>query len=78
MRLPPVHPYTSFAEPNFFFSDYPRRFDDGLELYKQYFHASAEFGARFFVLDLGNQISLIPGHVQPPVKLPDVKISETG
>ncbi len=48
-----VHPYTSFAEPNFFFSDYPRRFDDGLELYKQYFQASAEFGARFFVFHGG-------------------------
>lgn len=43
-----VHPYTAFAEPFLFFSNYPRRFEDGLELYKKYFHSSALLGARFF------------------------------
>lgn len=45
-----VHPYFSFAESNTFFSDYDRRFDDGLELYKKYFYSAAAFGAKFFNL----------------------------
>lgn len=43
-----AHPYTSFAEPNYFFSDYPRRYRDGIELYKYIFHQTAKTGCRFF------------------------------
>lgn len=45
-----VHPFTSAMEPMLFFGDHPRRFDDGLEMYKQYFEAAAALGAGFCVL----------------------------
>lgn len=44
-----VHPFTSGLEPMLFFGNYPRRFEDGLELYKQYFQAAAELGAHYCV-----------------------------
>lgn len=43
-----VHPYTSFAEPYYFFSDYARRTDDATELYKRFFEATNRFGATLF------------------------------
>lgn len=44
-----VHPFTSGMEGLFFFSDYERRFWDGIEFYKQYFHAAASLGAEIVV-----------------------------
>ena len=43
-----AHPYTSFAEPQYFFSDYQRRYDDGMEIYKHIFHQVAKLGVRIF------------------------------
>ncbi|MEG2087531.1 MAG: sugar phosphate isomerase/epimerase [Angelakisella sp.] len=45
-----LHPFTAGMEPMLFFSDYPRRFDDGCELYKRFFQATAELGGRYLVL----------------------------
>ena len=39
------HLFTSGFEPFLFFSDYPRRFEDGLELYRRYFASAARTGA---------------------------------
>lgn len=40
------HFYTAAFEPLLFFSDYPRRFADGLSQYQRYFALAAESGAR--------------------------------
>lgn len=40
-----VHPFTCLLEPMLFFSNYKRRFDDGVELYKKYFNAVSILGA---------------------------------
>lgn len=45
-----VHPFTSGFESFLLFSDYERRFQDGLEFYKQYFNAANFFGAEILVL----------------------------
>lgn len=43
------HPYTSAFESLLFFSEYKRRFYDGLELYKKFFYGAAFLGAKYFV-----------------------------
>lgn len=44
-----VHPFTSGMEPILFFSDYERRVEDGLELYRRYFEAANQLGAGILV-----------------------------
>lgn len=48
-RILSVHPFTSGLEPLLFFSGYRRRFCDGVELYKRYFHAANLLGANLLV-----------------------------
>ena len=45
-----VHPFSSAFEPFMLFSDYERRFSDGLELYKRYFEVCNILGAKILVL----------------------------
>lgn len=45
-----VHPYTAGFETIYFFSNYPRRQQDAMELYRRFFELSARIGARYFVL----------------------------
>jgi sugar phosphate isomerase/epimerase len=45
-----VHPFTSGYEGFLLFSDYERRFLDGLDFYKRYFEACGVLGARILVL----------------------------
>jgi sugar phosphate isomerase/epimerase len=45
-----IHPFTSGFESFLLFSDYERRFEDGLEFYKQYFQAANLLGAQILVL----------------------------
>ncbi|MBQ8868333.1 MAG: sugar phosphate isomerase/epimerase [Oscillospiraceae bacterium] len=49
-RVVSVHPFSSAFEPFMLFSDYERRFEDGLELYKSYFDACNALGAKILVL----------------------------
>lgn len=49
-RVISVHPFTSGFEPFMLFSDYERRFEDGLEFCKTYFEAMNTLGAKIFVL----------------------------
>ncbi len=49
-RVVSVHPFSSAFEPFMLFSDYERRFSDGLELYKKYFDACNALGAKILVL----------------------------
>ena len=52
-----VHPFYSALESAMFFSDYSeRRFADGLEIYKQFFHAAARLGAEYLVFHGGQNI----------------------
>lgn len=50
MEVVSIHPFTSGFEPMFFFSQYARRMQDGLALYRRFFELSARIGARYFVL----------------------------
>lgn len=49
LRVSALHAGTSFAEPTLFFSDYPRRFEEGRELYRRYGEAANLLGARFLI-----------------------------
>lgn len=49
-RVVSVHPFTSGFEPFMLFSDYERRFEDGIEFCKAYFEAMNTLGAKIFVL----------------------------
>lgn len=59
-RVVSVHPYTSGLEPLFFFTDYKRRYQDGLEIYKRYFHAANVLGADILVFHGDRRESRIP------------------
>ncbi len=50
MKVFSVHPFTSFAEPLFFFSSYERRFGEMLEFYKRYIDAANGLGAEFIAV----------------------------
>lgn len=45
-----VHPFTSGFENMLLFSNYPRRFEDGIAFYRKYFEAASMLGASFLVL----------------------------
>ncbi len=60
MEIVSVHPFTSFAEGYIFFSDYERRVTDGLDLYRRYFLAAAQLGARFLVMHGGKAAKQLP------------------
>lgn len=45
-----VHPFTSFAETNYFFSTYERRTLESIDVYKRFFQGAAYLGAKLFVL----------------------------
>ena len=44
-----VHPFTCAFEPFLLFTNYERRFEDGLEFYKRYFDACNKLGAKITV-----------------------------
>ena len=44
-----VHPFTSGMEPFLFFSNYKRRFEDGVELYQRYFEFCNMIGAKYVI-----------------------------
>jgi len=45
VKIVSVHPYISAMEPMFFFSRYPRRFEDGMALYRKLYRAASILGA---------------------------------
>ncbi len=56
VRATSIHPFYCVLESPMFFSDYnERRFADGLEIYKQYFHATAKLGAEYLVFHGGQK-----------------------
>ena len=44
-----VHPFTSGSESFYFFTDYPGRIQDGLEIYRHFLHAANYLGAQLLV-----------------------------
>ena len=59
-RVVSVHPFTSGIEPLFFFSEYPGRFEDGVELYTSFFKAAQRLGAELLVFHGDSPYSKIP------------------
>lgn len=59
MDIVAVHPFSSFAETYMLFSEYSRRFDDTLDIYKRTFEFAAEVGAKFSAI----HGSLLPGKI---------------
>jgi sugar phosphate isomerase/epimerase len=55
-----VHLFTSGLEPYLFFSNYPRRFNDSLELYKKYFALISSIGAAAATFHGDKKDSLFP------------------
>ena len=49
VNIPSVHPFMSFAETFFLFSDYERRFYDSLDIYKRFFEVTNRLGAEIFI-----------------------------
>ncbi len=45
-----VHPFSSFLESNCIFTEYQRRFEDFIEIYRQTCHAAAVLGAKYVVI----------------------------
>lgn len=59
-RVASVHPFTSGSESLYFFSEYPGRFEDGLEIYRNYFRAAQILGAEFLVFHGDNPFNKMP------------------
>lgn len=55
-----VHPFSSGSEPLYFFSEYPGRFEDGLEIYRSYFQAAKILGAQLLVFHGDSPYSKMP------------------
>lgn len=49
-RVTSLHPFTCALEPFLFFTEYQNRFEDGVALYRRYFHACQLLGAPLLVL----------------------------
>ena len=49
-RVVSLHPFTSICEGLMFFSEYPRRTQDGIDFYRRYFEAAQALGARIVVM----------------------------
>lgn len=50
IQVSALHPFMSFGEEYLLFSEYERRYCDTLELYKRYFEAANQFGAKYIVI----------------------------
>ena len=56
-----IHPFMSFAEGFWLFSEYERRFRDSLDFYPRFFEAAEALGAHLFVLHGAKQLKIDPG-----------------
>lgn len=50
MKVASVHPFSSFSETHMLFSEYKRRFEDGIEFYKRCSETAAVLGAKILVI----------------------------
>lgn len=58
-----LHPFSSGFEPMLFFTDYERRFKDGLNNYKYYFRAMNILGAEIFVFHGDSKLNPIANEI---------------
>lgn len=49
IKVQAIHPYTSELESLLFFSDYPRRVEDGLEFYRRYFEIGKKLKSKYLI-----------------------------
>lgn len=63
MKVHAFHPFTSGIEPLMLFSDYGRRFNDMLDLYRRYFEIMQRFGAKVFVFHGDHKMSATSAEV---------------
>ena len=59
IKIVSLHPCTGIIEPFLFFSDYQRRFDEGLELFKRYYNAAAYLGTKIMVFHGNSRMNII-------------------
>lgn len=52
-KIKSIHPFSSGMEPLLLFSNYYRRFKDGLKFYEKYFYCAEKLGAKILVLHGG-------------------------
>ena len=62
-RIVSLHPCSSTIEPFLFFSNYPRRFDEGLELFRLYYQAAAYLGAKIVVFHGNRRNSIVESDI---------------
>ncbi len=66
LRIASVHTFTATADSYLFYSNYQRRFEDGLDYLKKFYNAAAELGAKYVIMH-GDKIT---------GKLPDEEVAE--
>ena len=62
LNITAVHPTMSLAESFVLFSDYKRRFDDGIEQYKRYANVAAKLGAKYIIMHGGKPNRALDGY----------------
>ncbi len=60
MEIVSVHPFMSFTEGFWLFSEYERRFRDSLDFYPRFFEAAEALGAHLFVLHGAKSLKIEP------------------
>lgn len=66
VRIAALHTYTAAADSYIYYSNYPRRFEDGLDTIRRTATAAAELGAKYIIMHGDKK----------PGKLPDEEVAE--
>lgn len=62
IKLSSVHPTMSLAESFMLFSNYERRFNEGIEIFKRYGEIAAELGAKYVIMHGGKPNGTMDNH----------------
>jgi len=62
IRIASIHPTMSLAESFMLFSNYDRRFQEGLEIYKHYAEIAAQLGAKYVIMHGGKPNGTMDDH----------------
>ena len=62
IQLSSVHPTMSLAESFMLFSNYERRFNEGIEIFKRYGEIAAELGAKYVIMHGGKPNGTMDNH----------------
>ena len=58
VKIPSIHSFHSEMETFYFFTNYKNRVEDGIELYRHYYEAAAELGAKYLIFHGQHDIRL--------------------